>query len=141
MAKNSIRLSEKHGVNPTIPVCFWCGKKKNEIALLGRLPHDAEAPMNMVLNYDPCEECLSQWDKGVTLIEASETPNGENQPPIAEGVYPTGNFMTLTEHGIEVLFNEPMAKQLKQMRKGFIDREGFNNLKSFIETPQSGVSL
>ena len=60
MAKNSIRLSEKHGVTPTIPVCFGCGKQKNEIALLGRLPNDAEAPMNMVLNYDPCEECLSQ---------------------------------------------------------------------------------
>ena len=30
MAK-SIPLSPKHGLNPTIPVCAWCGKEKNEI--------------------------------------------------------------------------------------------------------------
>ena len=39
---NSIKISQKHGVNPTIPICFWCGKEKNEIALLGKLPGDAE---------------------------------------------------------------------------------------------------
>ena len=34
----SIRLSPAHGVNPTIPICFWCGNEKNEIALMGKLP-------------------------------------------------------------------------------------------------------
>lgn len=34
---SSIKLSSKHGVNPTIPVCFFCGEEKNEIALLGRI--------------------------------------------------------------------------------------------------------
>ena len=34
---NSIKLSEKYGVNPTIPVCFFCGMPKNEIALLGHI--------------------------------------------------------------------------------------------------------
>jgi hypothetical protein len=28
----SIKLSPKHGVNPTICTCMWCGKPKNEIA-------------------------------------------------------------------------------------------------------------
>lgn len=38
MSRNgSIELSPKYGVNPTIPVCFWCGKEKNEIALMGRV--------------------------------------------------------------------------------------------------------
>lgn len=138
---NSIRISQKHGVNPTIPVCFWCGKEKNEIALLGRLPHDAEAPKNMVLDYDPCEECLSQWDQGITLIEAQTTPVSENQPPICEGTYPTGRTMTLSELGVNVLFKEELREHLLRVRKGFIDREGFDNLKSFIETPQSGISL
>lgn len=32
---SGIKLSPKYGVNPTIPVCFWCGKEKNEIALMG----------------------------------------------------------------------------------------------------------
>ena len=34
---DSILLSPKHGVNPTIPVCFWCGREKNEVALMGYL--------------------------------------------------------------------------------------------------------
>ena len=37
MSKGTIELSPKHGVNATIPVCFWCGKEKNEIAILGRV--------------------------------------------------------------------------------------------------------
>lgn len=43
---SSIKLSPKHGVNPTIPVCFFCGKPKNEIALMGRMggKEDIEAP-------------------------------------------------------------------------------------------------
>lgn len=32
-----IKISPKYGLNPTIPVCFWCGKQKNEIALMGRM--------------------------------------------------------------------------------------------------------
>lgn len=32
---SSIKVSPKYGVNPTIPVCFFCGKPKNEIALMG----------------------------------------------------------------------------------------------------------
>lgn len=43
---SSIKISPKHGVNPTIPVCFFCGKPKNEIALMGRMggKEDIEAP-------------------------------------------------------------------------------------------------
>ena len=36
MSRNII-LSPKYGVNPTIPVCFWCGEQKPEIALMGRV--------------------------------------------------------------------------------------------------------
>ena len=54
----SIKLSEKYGVNPTIPVCFFCGIPKNEIALLGhigdkRKGEDFEAPHCVVLDYEP----------------------------------------------------------------------------------------
>lgn len=63
-----IKLSEKYGVNPTIPVCFWCGESKNEIALLGRLGdarkgEDIEAPKNMVLDYEPCDKCKEKFTK------------------------------------------------------------------------------
>ena len=32
-----IEISPKHGVNPTIPICFWFGEEKGEIVLLGRV--------------------------------------------------------------------------------------------------------
>jgi len=32
----SIPVSKKHGINPAITVCEWCGKELNEIALVGR---------------------------------------------------------------------------------------------------------
>ena len=35
--ENDILLSPKYGVNPTMPVCFWCGEDRGEIALLGRI--------------------------------------------------------------------------------------------------------
>ena len=34
---NAIKVSPKYGLNPTIPVCFWCGKERGEIALMGRM--------------------------------------------------------------------------------------------------------
>ena len=55
-----IKISPKYGVNPTIPVCFFCGEPKNEIALMGKMKGDIEAPKNMVLDYEPCEHCKEQ---------------------------------------------------------------------------------
>lgn len=53
----SIRISEKHGVNPSITICPICGKETG-IALLGKLKGDKEAPMRMLS--DPCDDCISK---------------------------------------------------------------------------------
>ena len=95
-----IRISPKYGVNPTIPICFSCGEEKNEVALLGRIGkgnEDIEAPHHMILDYEPCEQCKKKMDTGITLIEITDVPNSENQPPIAENAYPTGNWWVVTE--------------------------------------------
>lgn len=52
-----IRISEKHGVNPSITICPICGKETG-IALLGKLKRDEEAPMRMLS--DPCDDCVSK---------------------------------------------------------------------------------
>lgn len=67
---NGITLSPKYGVNPTIPVCFWCGEEKNEVALMGhigdgRKHEDFEAPMHMVLNFEPCTEAAKRIFNGI----------------------------------------------------------------------------
>ena len=97
---NSIKLSPKHGVNPTIPVCFFCGEDKNEIALLGhigdlRKHEDIEAPMRMVLDYEPCDHCKEMFSQGVLVIEVTRTPLPDNRPPIAKGAYPTGRHVVV----------------------------------------------
>lgn len=52
-----IRVSEKHGVNPSITICPICGKETG-IALLGKLKGDKEASMRMLS--DPCDDCISK---------------------------------------------------------------------------------
>ena len=111
---NSIRLSPKHGVNPTIPVCAWCGKQKNEIALLGKIKtnkhgEDPEAPKNCILDYEPCDECRENFAKGVVVIEATTSPLVENQAPISvqdgQKVYPTGRWCVLRVESAERIFS------------------------------------
>lgn len=96
----SIRISPKYGVNPTIPICFFCGEEKHEIALLGKIgkgTEDLEAPHYALLDYEPCDECLKKMATGITLVEVSNTPVSANQPPIIENAYPTGNWWVVTE--------------------------------------------
>lgn len=96
---NGIKLSPKHGVNPCIPVCFFCQKEKNEIALLGhigdkRKGEDIEAPRLALLDYEPCEECKKKFAEGVLLIEVTTNPEIINMP-IANGAYPTGRYVVV----------------------------------------------
>ena len=52
-----IRVSEKHGVNPSITICPICGKDTG-IALLGKLKGDEEAPRKII--GDLCDDCISK---------------------------------------------------------------------------------
>lgn len=120
-----IKISPKYGVNPTIPVCFWCGKQKNEIALMGRMKGDIEAPKNMVLDYVPCEECQSHMAMGVAILEASDHPNTEGQPPMQKGVYPTSRFVVVTTECADRVFNA--YAPWSEGKKVFVDSDVFSH--------------
>ena len=105
MAKG-IRLSEKHGVNPSMEVCFWCGEVKG-IALFGKMKGDVEAPRHVVLNYEPCDKCKEGMNSGFTIMEATERNNGN--PEIQKGVYPTGRWSVLKTEAAERIFGEEVA--------------------------------
>lgn len=86
MSNKGIKLSPKYGVNPTIPICFFCGEEKNEIALMGhigdgRKREDIEAPKHMILDYEPCACCQEKFSHGVLIVEVNSYPNSDNQPP------------------------------------------------------------
>ena len=51
-----IYMSEAHGVNPSMEVCFWCGKNKG-VVLFGKLKGDKKAPRECAFNYEPCDKC------------------------------------------------------------------------------------
>ena len=103
-----IKLSPKHGVNPCIPICCWCGKEKNEIALLGKLKDDTESPRNAVIDYEPCEECQAKFDLGVVLIEVTKNQPNKNVMPIQEQygipLYPTFRYLVIKLEAAKRLF-------------------------------------
>lgn len=108
----SIRLSEKHGVNPCIPVCFWCGKSKNEIALLGKLKDDSKAPMNAVLDREPCDECKELMSRGVTLAESSD-----GQEPLHGG-----RWLVVSDNFIKnAVNNSQLAEDILNKRIALVD--------------------
>ena len=115
MSKDSIKLSPKYGVNATIPICFFCGKEKNEIALLGKIgkrDEDIEAPKNMLIDYEPCESCKALMAQGITLIAVSEHENTKNQPPIHKGLYPTGSWSVMKREAFERIFNDKIEEDV-----------------------------
>ena len=135
-----IEISPKHGLNPTIPVCFWCGKEKNEVALLGRIREkttnrfganvtkrdsDIEAPRKMVIDYEPCDECKKMWDSGVAVLEVQQTTIQPNQPEIQKGLYPTGRFVVMTVEGADRVF--PQHAPWSKGRRVLVDSEVFSH--------------
>lgn len=55
-----IRLSEKHGVNPSLECCLLCGKEMG-IVLFGKLRGDAEAP-KQVCTGSICDDCKKELE-------------------------------------------------------------------------------
>ena len=127
MAKDSIKLSPKHGLNPTIPVCFWCGEDKNEIALIGQVnKNDDEMPMHTCLDFEPCETCKSKMALGITVIEATQTPNIASDIPMQSGAYPTGRWSVVTRNFIKRLTNNnPKFTKTNML---FMDKESYETI-------------
>lgn len=91
-----ILLHKEYGLNPTISQCFYCGKEKNEIALLGAYCKD-KAPMKSVTNYEPCDECRELMEKGFMLIEAKDGSDQKNP-------YRTGHMTVISLEAAKQIF-------------------------------------
>lgn len=124
----SIKLSPKHGVNPTIPICFWCGKEKNEVALLGRIggKEDIEAPKNMVLDFEPCDECVAKMALGVTCMECTEKPNYACSVPFRDRIYPTGRYVVIKKEAAKRIFGDDI--DYEHHEKLFVDSVAYRSL-------------
>lgn len=67
--RNSVRISKKHGVNPSMLVCPCC-LEDTGVALLGQLPKDAEAPREM-LDREPCDKCKEMALTHLVIVGSS----------------------------------------------------------------------
>lgn len=126
---NGIKLSPKYGVNPTIPVCFWCGKEKNEIALMGhvgdgRKHEDFEMPMHAVIDYEPCGHCMEMMSAGFTVMESTSRPNSITSVEFQRGVYPTGRFVVLKPEAAQRISDGLDTSA----NKAFLDRSVFEQM-------------
>lgn len=98
-----IRLSDQHGVNPSIDVCFFCGEDKG-IVMFGKLKGDVKAPKRIVSNYTPCPACEEKMAKGTTIIEVTTSDTGAL--PIQKGAWPTGRWCVISHSAADKLFKQ-----------------------------------
>lgn len=109
MANDSIKLSPNHGLNPTIPVCFWCGKEKNEVALMGKMDkQDSAAPKHLVVDYEPCDTCKELFSKGIHVIGVTPKPITQGQFPIMQNpeMFPTGSMFVAPKEWMKSFLEE-----------------------------------
>jgi len=111
-----IYLSPKHGLNPAIPVCFFCGKEKNEIVIPGRLKNDMEAPRHAVWNKEPCSQCKEWMALGVILASVKDGPDKENP-------YRTGRIAVIKEEAAKEIFDN-----IGDSRFAFVTDEAWDEL-------------
>lgn len=107
----AIYLSEKHGLNPTIPTCYYCGESKNEVALTGRageaiareMGHpDGKMPRKgPVLDMEPCDKCAEWMRRGIIIMEAELLPKSSERrngfPEVRRG----GCLWVMTEEAVK----------------------------------------
>lgn len=124
--EHSIRLSPTHGINPAIPVCFYCGKEKNEVLLLGRLKGDVEAPRHAVWNKEPCGTCKGYMKQGIILISINEVLSRDDP----ENPYRTGGWVVVTEEAIERWLLKPpeLVDAICRRRAAFIPDEVWDRI-------------
>lgn len=116
-------LSKKHGLNPTIPKCFFCGEDKNEIILAGKLKGDIEAPKNVAWDKNPCEKCQEHMKQGVIMISVQEGEEGEDNP------YRTGGWCVVKDKALENFISPPeLLNAILKKRICFVPDDAWNKL-------------
>jgi len=92
----NIKISPKHGLNPSILQCVLCGRETG-VGLLGKLPSDEQAPRHMP-DRSPCDDCADAMKQGgVLLVEATKDDEGRTVL--------TGRSWVITDEAAARIFN------------------------------------
>lgn len=125
-----IRMSKKYGLNPSIGVCPVCGKENNELALLGRLPGDAEAPRRIATSI--CDECKKNFNDG--MIALIVVKNKYGTPVNMENAIRTGETIFLKKQVFKKDFVEKCKSNI-----AFIDEEFAKALKTQFKIDEQTI--
>lgn len=104
-----IKLSEKHGVNPSMDCCFYCGEPKS-ILLMGKLKDDTEAPRECCTSIEPCDKCKEKYKDYVLAVEKERD----------ESAVPTGRWMAIRK--------EVIVEEMRNYPVVFMDIKTFNQI-------------
>lgn len=121
---DSISLHPKHGLNPSLVVCQYCGETTNEIVFLGNTIKN-EAPRHSAISLKPCENCKKIFEQGVAIIEIKPIKNAAC-PKVLK-------YVVITEEAAKRIFAgyEHLDQVLKQhmvcVPKGFLDGVEFDD--------------
>lgn len=126
---NSIRVSEKYGVNPSLGICWICGEDNGEIILPGRLKGDVQAPHRAVWDKEPCSQCKDWMSKGIIMIRVRDGEDGENP-------YRTGALVVVKEEAVR-RFTHPqgLLDRVLRHRIAFVPDSAWEKLGLSREMP------
>jgi len=100
--------------------CFYCEKEKEDIVLLGKLKCDDKISMYGIYEYEPCDKCKKNMDKGITFLAVDNNLN------------PTGKYCVVKEETIDKMIHDyTLKEEIKKVRKCKISPEEFDDLFYF----------
>lgn len=140
MANRSIRLHPKHGVNPMLTNCFYCGESSG-IALLGSITtamkkglaeagapvsEDGEAPrQGVVLDKEPCQKCTGYMEMGVIAISIDEKKSDDMENP-----YRSGGWCVMSEDWVKrVIHSQDLIDHILKRRVVFIPDDAWDAME------------
>ena len=71
----TVTLSEKHGLNPSISICFFCGGEKNELIIPGRLLVIRDEDARNIFKVDPAKTRFFFLEESAVTMVFGETAN------------------------------------------------------------------
>lgn len=116
--EDSITLSEKYGVNPSIELCLTCGKEMGVVLFGNSYKEDGvekEAPKQICIG-NLCEECMEIVHKGGIWVV-----------PVDDNKQPLGGSIALRRDAALRLFGDEIQPVC------CVDKEVFNTLLSIYE--------
>ena len=112
-----IRVSRKHGLNPSLDLCFWCGEARG-LVLWGQLGgvQDKEALKSVVTDKTPCPQCQEWMSQGVMFLSVKDGEVASDNP------YRTGRLCVIKDSAVENMpIDATLKAQILKARFAFVE--------------------